>query len=306
MPCVSKVALELFIVRNENRWGLAITEFFRLGRETGRSVIFSSFLLLFYPEYCFKERLPLFSQVSLCANQVALRSWVSFFFFLSRFYVIFPLYGGLWNCGSLEIPGHSRMMSLKLIWLWQSMEIKTPSFICVFAIDTLNKMVGIITKFNPEEHRSIMNETRYSNAFHESILGIMKARLPSILQVKLCGACCLVCAVVCVVITVTTTVVHMNRLQTLRECIYNARGKSCTCFTGPTIHLMNQVSPTFSGCLGSAATVPCAMATIGNSDRHQTFPEKHEGWKPVDQHKRSVTWTRKVLQKCGHRWTDRA
>ena len=52
------------------------------------------------------------------------------------------------------------------------------------------------------------------------------------LQVKLCGACCLVCAVVCVVITVTTTVVHMNRLQTLRECIYNARGRTCTCFTG--------------------------------------------------------------------------
>lgn len=40
------------------------------------------------------------------------------------------------------------------------------------------------------------------------------------------------CAVVCVVITVTTTVVHMNRLQTLRECVYNARGRSCTCFTG--------------------------------------------------------------------------
>ena len=53
-----------------------------------------------------------------------------------------------------------------------------------------------------------------------------------VFQVKLCGACCLVCAVVCVVITVTTTVVHMNRLQTLRECVYNARGRSCTCFTG--------------------------------------------------------------------------
>ncbi len=24
----------------------------------------------------------------------------------------------------------------------------------------------------------------------------------------------------------------MNRLQTLRECVYNARGRSCTCFTG--------------------------------------------------------------------------
>ena len=24
----------------------------------------------------------------------------------------------------------------------------------------------------------------------------------------------------------------MNRLQTLRECVYNARGRTCTCFTG--------------------------------------------------------------------------
>lgn len=60
--------------------------------------------------------------------------------------------------------------------------------------------------------------------------------------VKLCGACCLVCAVVCVVITVTTTVVHMNRLQTLRECIYNARARICTCFTGSS-----SSSSSFSG-----------------------------------------------------------
>lgn len=50
------------------------------------------------------------------------------------------------------------------------------------------------------------------------------------------------CAVVCVVITVATTVVHMNRLQTLRKCVYNARSKSCTCFTESASHLMNQVS----------------------------------------------------------------
>ena len=40
------------------------------------------------------------------------------------------------------------------------------------------------------------------------------------------------CAVVCTVIVCTVTMVHMNRLQTLRECVYNARGRSCTCFTG--------------------------------------------------------------------------
>lgn len=91
-------------------------------------------------------------------------------------------------------------------------------------------------------------------------------------QVKLCGFCCLVCAVVCVVITVTTTVykhfffplnhdsiihfddihqvVHMNRLQTLRECVYNARGRSCTCFTG---------SSSSSG--GQLATTPLGINT---------------------------------------------
>lgn len=50
--------------------------------------------------------------------------------------------------------------------------------------------------------------------------------------IKLAGGCCLVCAVLCVVITVTTTVIHMNRLQTLRECVYTQKSKICTCFAG--------------------------------------------------------------------------
>ena len=41
--------------------------------------------------------------------------------------------------------------------------------------------------------------------------------------VKVCGCSCLLSALLCVVVTVTTTVVHMNRLQTLRECVYQVR-----------------------------------------------------------------------------------
>ena len=51
-------------------------------------------------------------------------------------------------------------------------------------------------------------------------------------QIKLCGICCLASAVLCVVITVTTTVIHMNRLQTLRECVYQGSIQTCTCFAG--------------------------------------------------------------------------
>lgn len=36
----------------------------------------------------------------------------------------------------------------------------------------------------------------------------------------MCGSIGVVCALVCVLVTVTTTVVHMSRLQGLRECIY--------------------------------------------------------------------------------------
>ena len=52
------------------------------------------------------------------------------------------------------------------------------------------------------------------------------------LQIKLCGICCLASAVLCVVVTVTTTVIHMNRLQTLRECVYQGSIQTCTCFAG--------------------------------------------------------------------------
>ncbi|XP_043287628.1 uncharacterized protein [Venturia canescens] len=47
---------------------------------------------------------------------------------------------------------------------------------------------------------------------------------------KMCGSVGVVCALVCVLVTVTTTVVHMSRLQGLRECIYTERARSCTCY----------------------------------------------------------------------------
>ncbi|KAK6618530.1 hypothetical protein RUM43_013723 [Polyplax serrata] len=48
---------------------------------------------------------------------------------------------------------------------------------------------------------------------------------------KLGGLCSLSCAVLCVSVTVTTTVIHMNRLQTLRECLYTQKTLSCTCYS---------------------------------------------------------------------------
>lgn len=42
---------------------------------------------------------------------------------------------------------------------------------------------------------------------------------------KVCGSVGVVCALVCVLVTVTTTVVHMSRLQGLRECVYTARAR---------------------------------------------------------------------------------
>ncbi|XP_023290768.1 uncharacterized protein LOC105696222 [Orussus abietinus] len=53
------------------------------------------------------------------------------------------------------------------------------------------------------------------------------------LLMKVCGSVGVVCALVCVLVTVTTTVVHMSRLQGLRECIYTARARSCTCYGTP-------------------------------------------------------------------------
>ncbi|XP_037082148.1 uncharacterized protein LOC119102800 [Pollicipes pollicipes] len=50
--------------------------------------------------------------------------------------------------------------------------------------------------------------------------------------IKLSGGCCLLSAVLCVVITVTTAVVHINRLQTLTECVFAKSLRTCTCFAG--------------------------------------------------------------------------
>ncbi|ERL83499.1 hypothetical protein D910_00521, partial [Dendroctonus ponderosae] len=49
--------------------------------------------------------------------------------------------------------------------------------------------------------------------------------------IKVCGLCCLVCALTCVLVTITTTVIHMNRLQTLKECVYTQKTRSCTCYS---------------------------------------------------------------------------
>ncbi|KAG5868087.1 hypothetical protein JTB14_008545 [Gonioctena quinquepunctata] len=49
--------------------------------------------------------------------------------------------------------------------------------------------------------------------------------------IKVCGVCCLVCALTCVLVTITTTVIHMNRLQTLRECVYTQKTRTCTCYS---------------------------------------------------------------------------
>lgn len=50
-------------------------------------------------------------------------------------------------------------------------------------------------------------------------------------QIKVSGICCLVCALTCVLVTITTTVIHMNRLQTLRECVYTQKTRTCTCYS---------------------------------------------------------------------------
>lgn len=39
----------------------------------------------------------------------------------------------------------------------------------------------------------------------------------------------MVCALTCVLVTITTTVIHMNRLQTLRQCFYTDETKTCIC-----------------------------------------------------------------------------
>lgn len=49
--------------------------------------------------------------------------------------------------------------------------------------------------------------------------------------IKVCGLCCLICALTCVLVTITTTVIHMNRLQSLRECVYTKKTRTCTCYS---------------------------------------------------------------------------
>lgn len=59
----------------------------------------------------------------------------------------------------------------------------------------------------------------------------MKTSPKNVLQIKVCGLCCLVCALTCVLVTITTTVIHMNRLQTLKECVYTVKTRTCTCYS---------------------------------------------------------------------------
>ncbi|XP_044745533.1 uncharacterized protein LOC123307337 isoform X2 [Coccinella septempunctata] len=49
--------------------------------------------------------------------------------------------------------------------------------------------------------------------------------------IKIGGLCCMICALTCVLVTITTTVIHMNRLQTLRECVYTKKTRTCTCYS---------------------------------------------------------------------------
>ncbi|XP_014281231.1 uncharacterized protein [Halyomorpha halys] len=51
------------------------------------------------------------------------------------------------------------------------------------------------------------------------------------LLIKVCGVCCLMCAGTCIMVTVTTTVIHMSRLQSLRECVYTTKTLTCTCYS---------------------------------------------------------------------------
>ena len=91
---------------------------------------------------------------------------------------------------------------------------------------------------------------RYS--FSPPVSELTRNNIFLLFQIKLCGICCLASAVLCVVVTVTTTVIHMNRLQTLRECVYQGSIQTCTCFAGffdPTMshHDGNNNNWTFVG-----------------------------------------------------------
>lgn len=48
---------------------------------------------------------------------------------------------------------------------------------------------------------------------------------------KICRILSVLSPAACVFITVTTTVIHMNRLQRLRECVYTLKTQTCTCYS---------------------------------------------------------------------------
>lgn len=60
---------------------------------------------------------------------------------------------------------------------------------------------------------------------------MMKNILIIIVKIKLSGACGLSSALTCALVTVTTTVLHMSRLQALRECEYTRKTRTCTCYS---------------------------------------------------------------------------
>lgn len=62
--------------------------------------------------------------------------------------------------------------------------------------------------------------------FNEKLMLTNSSFLP---QIKLSGACSLASALTCALVTVTTTVIHMSRLQALRECQYTQKTRTCTC-----------------------------------------------------------------------------
>lgn len=59
-------------------------------------------------------------------------------------------------------------------------------------------------------------------------------------KIKLSGACGLSSALTCALVTVTTTVIHMSRLQALRECEYTRKTRTCTCYSIETNTIVDE------------------------------------------------------------------
>uniref|UniRef100_A0A1B6DWH9 Uncharacterized protein n=1 Tax=Clastoptera arizonana TaxID=38151 RepID=A0A1B6DWH9_9HEMI len=64
-----------------------------------------------------------------------------------------------------------------------------------------------------------------------SVMCLARRKNRYVFLIKLCGIFCLLCAGTCVLVTVTTTVLHMSRLQSLRECVYTLKTQTCTCYS---------------------------------------------------------------------------